>query len=422
MTTSALRRYVLPLAVAVGVLALVLAVVRLVDPPGEGVGGSGGPGSGGEPPVLRLASWLGAERGAADPRYHLATDLPAERSRASVQLVQPDPDTDWAALSAAVGLEVRPGPGGSWNVARDVAVSSDGMTSTVEVDPRLVVARDRARAVLEALGIDPDAGAETAAAGQVTLSVDPPVDSRPTTGFTTTVTASDEGVLWGQGWASRTRGGDTYPVLSANEAGDGLVRTPLPMPLRAGPQPVPDTMDPLACGGPVTVTAARLGLSLQWQGERPLLVPAWLFSVEGSPHPLAQVAVDPAYLAAPEPGTGSGGGSSGSVGSGTVEPQPPTTVSPDEPASQFTAVTRSADDRSLEVTFWGGVEECNAFDVPATETARTVELTLRVRPRGAQACIELAQQHTRTVQLGEPLGLRTVVDAATGTTLLGPTR
>lgn len=421
MTTSAVRRYALPLGVALLVLALVLALVRLLDPPGEGVGGTG---PGGEPPVLHLSSWFGAERGEADPRYKLATELPGERSTAPVHTVSADPDADWTAVSAAVGHDVRPGPGGSWNVAQDVTVSSEGMSSTVTVDPDLAAARDRARGVVRAAGLDPDTATETVADGLVTLTVDPETGGLPTVGLTTTVSASDRAVQWGQGWISRTREADTYPVLSAREAWDVLVHTPLPMPLMACPEPVPDTMDPVACGGPITVTGARLGLSLQWQGEEPLLVPAWLFAVEGSPNPLVQVAVDPTYLGEPEPVTG-GGGTGGSVGSGTVKPEPPTTVAPDqpeEPVSQFTAVTRSADDRSLEVTFWGGVEECYDFDVQAEESPRAVALSLTVRSRGAQACIELAQEHTRTVSLDEPLGLRLVVDATTGKTLLGPTR
>lgn len=421
MSTSAVRRYALPLVAALAVLALVLAVMRLVDPPGVGVGGSG---SAGEPPVLRLASWQGAQRGAADPRYRLTTELTDERSSAPVLRVTTAPDTDWAAVSAAVGHEVRPGPGGGWNVAQDVVVSSDGLSSTVEAEPALGAARDRARAVLTALGLAADAATETAADGVVTLTVDPEVDGRPTTGFTTTVSANAQTVQWGQGWASRTREGATYPVISTREAWDVLVRSPQPMPLLACPEPAPESEESIACGGPITVTGARLGLSLQWQGEQPLLVPAWLFAVEGSSYPLVQVAVSPEYLGEPElpEPPDSGGGSDGSVGSGTVEPQPPTTVAPDEPTSQFTTVSRSADDRSLEVTFWGGVEECYAFDVQAKESARVVELLLHVQSRGAQACIELAQEHTRTVQLDEPLGLRLVVDAATGTTLLGPTR
>ena len=49
MTSESVRRVGVPLAIAVAVLALVLGVIRLVDPPGDGVGGSvvGSPGSGG---------------------------------------------------------------------------------------------------------------------------------------------------------------------------------------------------------------------------------------------------------------------------------------------------------------------------------------------------------------------------------------
>jgi hypothetical protein len=73
------------------------------------------------------------------------------------------------------------------------------------------------------------------------------------------------------------------------------------------------------------------------------------------------------------------------------------------------------------VTFWGGVADCYVYTVLAIETADVVELRLQERPRaGAKVCIELAQEHTRTVQLTAALGGREVVDAQTGDTLLAP--
>jgi len=121
---------------------------------------------------------------------------------------------------------------------------------------------------------------------------------------------------------------------------------------------------------------------------------------------------------------GDGGGVPGSTGSGApgVQPsdggeQPPA----DQPMTRFTSVTQAGDGRALTVTFWGGVADCYVYTVLAIETADVVELRLQERPRaGAKVCIELAQEHTRTVQLTAALGGREVVDAQTGDTLLAP--
>ena len=84
------------------------------------------------------------------------------------------------------------------------------------------------------------------------------------------------------------------------------------------------------CGGDVTITGATYGLMLAFDDGAPVLVPAWLFAIDGSDFPMAQVAVQTRYLGEPSNlgggGSGSGGGSStpGSAGTGTVvDPAPP---------------------------------------------------------------------------------------------------
>ena len=341
MTAPAVRRAAVPLAVAVLVLAVVLGVMRLVDPAGSGVGGAG-VGSGG-PPVLRLAGWVPVGRVdllEPDPRYALAGALPDGPAQALVYAVPGSTDSDLAALSAAL-------------VSQPPTIAEDG-TATVETLP---------------VDVDPGAG---------------------------------------------------YPVVTARDAWDTYVRTPRPVPLTACPESVDDS-DPTGCGGgPVTVTGARFGLSLQWSAGEPLLVPSWLFDVEGAAQPLVQVAVDPAYVVADDSGGGTGGSVGGGTGSspGAVQP-PPADEPPAGPTTRFTSVTAGADGRSLEVTFWGGVEACYAYEVRAEEAPDGVALSLRERSRHDGPCIELAQEHPRVVELGAPLGDRPVVDAQTGQTLLG---
>ena len=239
-------------------------------------------------------------------------------------------------------------------------------------------------------------------------------------------TAVDPDTEPGTGWVRRGAAGPAYPLVTARSAYEALVRTPLPMPLMACPEPLPPDADPVPCGGPVTVTGARLGLSLQQSADGLVLVPAWLFDVEGSPQPLVQLAVDPRLLQplAPDQGGGSGGAGSSTGSAGTVSAAPggPATDVPAE-GSRFSSVTRGADDRSLKVTFYGGVPECYSYAVKAAETGKQVLLSVvETRTAGDKPCIDLAMEITKTVPLDAPLGLRQVVDAESGAVVLGPSR
>ena len=159
----------------------------------------------------------------------------------------------------------------------------------------------------------------------------------------------------------------------------------------------------------------------------PVLVPSWLFDIKGATEPVAIVAVDPVYLADPlptDPGGGSSGTGSAVPGSpGTADPGSPVApVAPDvEPSastSRFDSVALVDGGSALRVSFYGGVDTCYSYDVVAKESADQVSLRLVEKSRG-EVCIDLAQQYERTVKLAKPLGSRTVVDADTGSPLLG---
>lgn len=123
-----------------------------------------------------------------------------------------------------------------------------------------------------------------------------------------------------------------------------------------------------------------------------------------------------------------GDGSSGSSGAvSSPLPADPSAGSPVAPApdppgpmSQFSAVRAGPDGRSIDLTFWGGVEDCNDYSVRAQETPESVTLLLVQKSTSTGPCIELAQQYDRTVRLDEPLGSRSVVDAKTDEVLLAP--
>lgn len=72
------------------------------------------------------------------------------------------------------------------------------------------------------------------------------------------------------------------------------------------------------------------------------------------------------------------------------------------------------DERTLEVRFWGGVEECYGVDRVDVEYGET-EVTVTVyqgRVPTAEVCIEIAVQTAVRVKLDEPLAGRKIVDGA----------
>jgi hypothetical protein len=128
-------------------------------------------------------------------------------------------------------------------------------------------------------------------------------------------------------------------------------------------------------------------------------------------------------------GTSPGGDvSSGDISSPAVVPPTSGTGSPSpvapapDPAStsRFTTVTAGAGGKSVDVKFWGGVDDCYRYTVRAQETPDAVSLMLVEKRTFDGACIELAQEYEKTVPLDAPLGTRSVVDATTDVVLLAP--
>jgi hypothetical protein len=214
------------------------------------------------------------------------------------------------------------------------------------------VARSLARAVLEAVGVNPGAARVDTAGGQRSVVFSPEVAGSTVLGLDTRVSVDEHGqIVDAFGWLATSTAGATYPLISARQAYDQLRRQPQPLmelgmaPCRivsgtSGCAPTPDRM----------VTGATLGLTQAYSTDRGiLLVPAWLFQVRDEPTPLAVIGVEGAFLGAPkqpspggEPTTGSGpgstGGASGSNGStkitdapARVEPSGPTTVPATKP-------------------------------------------------------------------------------------------
>ena len=291
--------------------------------------------------------------------------------------------------------------------------------------------------VLAALGVPTEDARVEVGAPTSWVSVDPSVGGLPTRGLTTSLEVSDDGVVGGNGYVGTTTPGDAYPLISAQAAYDQLASQPMPEMAMLCPEPAPAgddvVVDPAvtlpACGPiqPTVITGAELGLTMQYEGVEPLLVPSWLFiTADAAQNPWGPtvVAVDPAFIAEPVPAEPveppvdpdtpvDGGGSSGSTpGSpGTVEPGPaPVPVPLPEPMPEPIPEPipyAVADGTSLAVV-WYDSSSCTRELVLEAEAADSVTVALSKLPPET-ACTADAVETKGSVTLAEPLGDRVVI-------------
>ena len=144
-------------------------------------------------------------------------------------------------------------------VSSDERVWPDG---GADKEPVATTSEDQAKAAAQRLlddaGLADGAQAVGPAGPRVEVQVDPEVDGLPTTGFGTTLVVAGDSVESGSGWLADTeRRRRRTRWCPPARRGTQLVRNPLPMPLVACDQPLPEGTDPVPCGGPVTVTGAR---------------------------------------------------------------------------------------------------------------------------------------------------------------------
>ncbi|MFE3517305.1 hypothetical protein [Streptomyces sp. NPDC059166] len=356
----------------------------------------------------------------------------AEVSRLAKALgVEGSPRTEGAAWTVGSGgdgsgpvLRVVKQAPGTWTFARYGSGGPDACdpgpvcadrdrtrSSGSPVDER--TAKAAATPVLKAVGQEGAALDADQLMGSVrVVNADPVVAGLPTYGWSTGVQVGAGGeVVGGSGHLKALEKGDSYPVTGADEAleqlnsdsrkapkpGVGGCATSVPLEDDLAPEP-----DCGASGGtpPATMTVekAEFGLAARSSDGEQILVPSWLFTVRpegGGPlSTVAQVAVDPEHIA-----------------SGSTPPSPAPTKAPDGSATGITSY--SADGRTLDVTFWGGV--CSTYSASATEDGATVRVTVtESKPEPGKACIMIAKELTRTVTLDAPLGDRRVVDASSG--------
>lgn len=195
-------------------------------------------------------------------------------------------------------------------------------------------ARDVAKPVFDALGLDVRDAVTVITPYGATVRFDPVVNGLPTMGYSTRVDLNQDRTMTSAGgFLGRLDKGDDYPLDTAKAAFDKL-----PSAVRMMMCPQDENGDGCTQPPPPEVTGAQLGLQLRqlYSGEH-ALVPAWLFAVKGQDEPVAQIAIDEEFLGGPpasdgnktdpgtEPGTGgtepgTGGGGRGEPGTDATEP------------------------------------------------------------------------------------------------------
>jgi hypothetical protein len=249
------------------------------------------------------------------------------------------PDTPVADEDVTVGCAVASsGVGVSSGGGVAVGAPSDGGSGTVSSPEPVPVptpppgpsdsaARAVARALFDRLGLDNPRVTVYSGDPSSTVQASPSVDGKQVSGWFTTVQVDgSDKVVSADGWITQPDRGADYPVISAQRAFDLLQQQPRPMMLLCAQRK--DGEPGCADIPPTEITGATLGLMLDQDDNKPVLVPAWLFSVKGQGDPLTQIAVDPSYLAQPTPPSPEP----------VVSAEPPVTVEPQpatsEPASK----------------------------------------------------------------------------------------
>ncbi|SMQ15759.1 hypothetical protein SAMN06272771_2097 [Streptomyces sp. Ag82_O1-12] len=442
-------------SVAAAVLLIGGGGAWLASNASSGSGGgttSGAPGGDDTPPPLALdgfsESTAGGGNGIApgEPNpygatYRVGGPLPDGPGKAPVYRAQGEvTKEDVARLAKALGVEGAPvaqgeawkiggqdgsGPSlqvnrqapGSWTFTRYAPGTDNCKGTDTCTAPRSggtpvseEVAEKAAAPVLKAVGQD-DAkrDASQVMGAQRVVNAAPEVGGLPTYGWTTGIDVGSDGeIVGGSGQLKTPVKGDTYPVVGAEKALELMNGQPkhdhrMGIGGCAGPVPLKDRLEQ-PCEQPsggasepdtVTVENAVFGLAAHVVDGRQALVPSWLFEVTApgakDPFTVTYPAVEPKYLASPEPS----------------EPSDQPTSAPGPREVKVDGYR--AEGSELTVTFTGGV--CADYDVKASEKGDEVTVSVTSTPWPDKVCVMIAKQFQETVRLDEPLGDRAVVNS-----------
>ena len=284
--------------------------------------------------------------------------------------------------------------------------------------------RTAAAPVLDALGLDVADARVDAWPGGGNVTVGRTVGGLDAYGLETNVSVDQDGkVSGGGGYLGTPDKGDSYPLVTAQEAYDELP------PMERTMMMCPVGPDGQGCvqPQPTEVTGAHLGLMVEGMADGDLgLLPAWLFEVKGWTVPLPVVAVQKQYLPDPEPVASDDPGVVPPDGGTTsTKPEPPGEVPPAPPvadpgasrtAFSFDKAARGTEPNQLVVTY-GDSSSCPHENVTAEakEDPTAVYVVLEADARDPKTiCTDDYRIMTKTVTLRAPLGDRKVYDATTG--------
>ena len=273
--------------------------------------------------------------------------------------------------------------------------------------PSMEEVRAAAAPVLDAAGLAVAAARVTVFPGGGSAVVEPVLGSLQTSAWTTRIDVDEHGkVTGGTGWLAAPKKSDTYPLVTAREAFDGLPMPPRIMSCEVTPG-----------GGckepaPTEVTGAHLGLTVaQLAGGGQVLVPAWLFDVKGSPDPVAGVAVEATYLASSEqptdPATGKPFQTEPAAAPPSAGPRGPL---PFDSASRAT----TADAVVVQYGESGSCPRLHVTHAVKEDATRVIVVLEADTPDAKGACTADYRAKNVTVALQAPLGTRTVVDGTSG--------
>jgi len=181
------------------------------------------------------------------------------------------------------------------------AVDSGAAEETVPVPtyppgPSESEARAAAGALFDRLGMEDVTVVVYSGDPMSTVQGSPSIGGVQTSGWFTTAQVDGSGdIVTADGWLSDPDRDADYPVISAKDAFDKLQNQPRPELMLCAERP--DGKPGCADMPPTEVTGATLGAMLDQDNGKPVLVPAWLFTISGQDDPVAQIAVDPSFLA-----------------------------------------------------------------------------------------------------------------------------
>ncbi|MFC0506527.1 hypothetical protein [Micromonospora costi] len=189
----------------------------------------------------------------------------------------------WTVTRSEARLEIWPNSGGRWRYMRQQQTTGEAPYDSGEQRALTLT-----HPILRAAGLD----ATLARFEQGQVVAEPRIEGHPTWGWGTRVQLDERGVAYAAGWLGPARGDAERPLLDARQAFARLQQ-------EAAGTPSSGQLCPVAYGAGTPpcvrrnpspdVTGARFVYALDWanDGHHPRLVPAWLFTRQGTDEPIA---------------------------------------------------------------------------------------------------------------------------------------